>query len=197
MKLIVGLGNPGEKYRFTRHNSGFLVIERLAAKYNIKLDKIGCKAVYGKGRICTEEVVLALPQTYMNESGVSVKQLMSNFGVQIDDLIIIYDDVDIEPGSMRIRLNGSAGTHNGMRSVIYHIENDNFKRIRMGIGKAPLHSDIIDHVLGIFSDDEMALFSACCDDAVDAIALIISRGCDFAMNKYNKKKKQAVSKEDK
>ncbi len=188
MLLIIGLGNPGEKYRYTRHNAGFLTVQRLADKYNIELKKIGCKAVYGKGKICGEDVILALPQTYMNESGISVKQLMSYFRVPVEDLLVIYDDMDIDTGSLRIRLNGSAGSHNGMKSVIYQIESDSFKRIRIGISK-PEHANIIDYVLGEFTNAELPLINEAIDNAVDAVALIVTQGAEFAMNKFNQKKK--------
>ncbi len=189
MLLITGLGNPGEKYRYTRHNAGFLTVAKIAAENGIELVKTGCKAVYGKGRICGEDVILALPQTYMNESGISVKQLMSYFRVPVEDLIVIYDDMDIDVGALRIRLNGSAGSHNGMKSIIYHIESDAFKRIRIGIGRPEQHNTI-DYVLGEFKSTELPLLEESMTNASEAIKLIITRGTEFAMNKFNHKIKK-------
>lgn len=188
MYLIIGLGNPGEKYRYTRHNAGFMTVGKIAERYNIELKKTGCKAVYGKGKICGEDVILALPQTYMNESGISARELMSYFRVPIENLIIIYDDMDIDLGSMRIRLNGSAGSHNGMKSIIYHLEDDQFKRIRIGIGK-PVNTDTIDFVLSRFADSEFEALNDCIENAADAVEIIVSGNAEAAMNKYNKKKK--------
>lgn len=189
MLLIIGLGNPGEKYRNTRHNAGFLTVARIAAENGIELNKTGCKAIYGKGRICGEDVILALPQTYMNESGISVKQLMSYFRVPVEDILVIYDDMDIEVGALRIRLNGSAGSHNGMKSVIYHIESDAFRRIRIGIGRPEQHNTI-DYVLGEFKNTELEPLTRSILDACEAVKLIITRGTEFAMNKFNHKIKK-------
>lgn len=192
MILIVGLGNPGDEYRYTRHNAGFLTVQRLAERNDIALNKIGCKAVYGKGKICGEDVILALPQTYMNESGISVKQLMSYFRVPTENLIVIYDDMDTDTGSLRIRLNGSAGTHNGMKSIIYHLETDSFKRIRIGIGR-PEHKNIIDYVLGRFSQSELQQLSDCIDTALDAVDVMLTHGTETAMNRFNRKNKKEIT----
>ncbi len=188
MKLIVGLGNPGKEYQFTRHNAGFLTITELAQKHNIELRTQSCKAICGKGRICNENVILALPQTYMNESGVSIKQLLSYYNITIEDLIIIYDDMDTDVGSIRIRTSGSAGTHNGMKSVIYHIGTDKFDRIRIGIGR-PENKNIVDFVLGEFPLSEHEALKNSIDDACNAINIMLTRGTDIAMNMFNKKKK--------
>ncbi len=188
MILIIGLGNPGEKYRGTRHNCGFMTIDRLAEKYEIKLDQTSEKAIHGKGRICGKDVILAKPQTYMNESGISVKMLMSRFHVPAEDILVIYDDMDTDVGSIRMRLNGSAGSHNGMKSIIEHIKTESFKRLRVGIGK-PERIGTIDFVLGDFKNDEVPLVNEAIDNAVEAVTLTLARGAEFAMNKFNKKKK--------
>ena len=189
MYLIVGLGNPGDKYTFTRHNAGFLAIEQIAKRHSISLSSTGHNAVFGKGRICGKEVILAQPQTFMNASGLAVKQLMNYFKISLDELVVIYDDMDIDVGSLRIRLNGSAGTHNGMKSIIIdHLKTENFKRIRVGIGR-PAHHNIIDFVLSNFGEDEMPLLADSLKNAADAIDVMMSRGTDVAMNQFNKKKK--------
>lgn len=189
MYLIAGLGNPGEKYASTRHNSGFMTATLLAEKNNITLNKTGCNAVYGKGKICGEDVIIALPQTYMNESGIAVKGLMSYFKIDINNVIIIYDDMDIDVGAIRIKPDGSAGSHNGMKSVIFHLNSDIFKRVRIGIGR-PEHNDTVDFVLGRFPVSQHEALTEAMENASDAIECIISKGIEPAMNKYNKKKKQ-------
>ncbi len=189
MYLIVGLGNPGNEYAFTRHNAGFLAVDLIAERHKITLNKVGYNAVYGQGRICGKEVILAQPQTFMNSSGVCVKRMLDHFHLSLDDLIVIYDDMDIEVGSLRMRLNGSAGTHNGMRSIILdHVKSEQFKRIRVGIGK-PSHHNIIDYVLSRFSEEEMPLLADALKSVADAVDVTLSRGADVAMNQFNKKKK--------
>ena len=189
MYLIVGLGNPGDKYTFTRHNAGFLAIDQIAKRHNIPLSSTGHNAVFGKGKICGKDVILAQPQTFMNASGIAVKQLMNFFHISLDELVVIYDDMDIDVGSLRIRLNGSAGTHNGMKSIIIdYLKTENFKRVRVGIGR-PAHHNIIDFVLSNFTEDEMPLLADSLKSAADAIDVMMSRGADVAMNQFNKKKK--------
>ena len=139
MYVIVGLGNPGKKYENTRHNMGFMAIDLLADKFGIKVDKIKHKALIGEGRIANQKVLLAKPQTYMNLSGESVREILSYYKVDVENLIVIYDDIDIPTGTIRIRKFGSAGTHNGMRSVVYQLKSDRFPRIRVGIGLSLIH----------------------------------------------------------
>lgn len=196
MYLIVGLGNPGDKYTFTRHNAGFLAIDQISKRHNIPLSSTGHNAIFGKGKICGKDVILAQPQTFMNASGIAVKQLMNYFKISLDELIVIYDDMDIDVGSLRIRLNGSAGTHNGMKSIILdNLKTEQFKRIRVGIGR-PQHHNIIDFVLSNFTEDEMPLLADSLKSAADAIDVMMSRGADVAMNQFNKKKKPAKTAED-
>ena len=137
MYLIVGLGNPGAKYQFTRHNTGFNAVEVLAQRLEIRLDKLKCKARIGEGRLGDERVVLAQPQTYMNLSGESVRELLNWYKCPLEHMIVIYDDIDLPPGRIRIRAKGSAGTHNGMRNIIYQLGRDDFPRVRIGIGRQP------------------------------------------------------------
>ena len=189
MYLIAGLGNPGDKYKFTRHNAGFLTVAAIAERHNIPLSTNGFNAIYGKGKICGKDVILALPQTFMNNSGDSIRAIMNFYKITPEDLIVIYDDMDIDVGSIRIRLNGSAGTHNGMKSIILdNLHTEEFRRIRIGIGR-PKYHDAINYVLSDFTEEETPLLKAAIADAADAMDLIMSRGTDFAMNRFNKKKK--------
>ena len=155
MYLIVGLGNPGKKYMHTRHNVGFDVIEVLSQQYNIPLLKLRFKAVYGEGHIGNERVVLAQPQTFMNLSGESVVQLVNWFKPEEDHLLIVYDDVDLPEGKLRFRDKGSAGTHNGMRNIIYLLGRDNFPRLRVGIGRPGENWDMKDWVLSTYDTPEL------------------------------------------
>ena len=194
MIVIAGLGNPGEKYENTRHNMGFLTIDRIAEKNDIKVNKIKHRALVGDGFISGHKVLLVKPQTYMNLSGESLREVMNYYNVDIEDLIVIYDDFDIETGSLRIRKKGSAGSHNGMKSVIYQLKNDGFPRVRVGIGKSG-SLDWKDFVLGKVGGAESDAISQAISNAADAVECMISEGIDIAMNKYNKKKKKTAEKE--
>lgn len=194
MIVIAGLGNPGKKYENTRHNMGFLTIDRIAEKNDIKVNKIKHRALVGDGFISDHKVLLVKPQTYMNLSGESLREVMNYYNVDIEDLIVIYDDFDIETGSLRIRKKGSAGSHNGMKSVIYQLKNDGFPRVRVGIGKSG-SLDWKDFVLGKVGGAESDAISQAISNAADAVECMISEGIDIAMNKYNKKKKKTAEKE--
>lgn len=183
--LIAGLGNPGARYANSRHNMGFKTVDYLSQKYGVKVSKAKCSALIGHGKIAGRKVVLAKPQTFMNNSGESLRDLVAAFKVQLSDLIIIYDDIDLDTGNIRIRKRGGAGTHNGMRSVLCHLENEEFPRVRIGIGKPPEGVDVADYVLSDFNGDEIKpMFDAVVKSA-DAIAAILETGIDPAMNKYN------------
>lgn len=194
MIVIAGLGNPGKKYENTRHNMGFLTIDRIAEKNDIKVNKIKHRALVGDGFISGHKVLLVKPQTYMNLSGESLREVMNYYNVDIEDLIVIYDDFDIETGSLRIRKKGSAGSHNGMKSVIYQLRDDGFPRVRVGIGKSG-SLDWKDFVLGKVGGAESDAVSQAISNAADAVECMISEGIDIAMNKYNKKKKKTAEKE--
>ena len=194
MIVIAGLGNPGKKYENTRHNMGFLTIDRIAEKNDIKVNKIKHRALVGDGFISGHKVLLVKPQTYMNLSGESLREVMNYYNVDIEELIVIYDDFDIETGSLRIRKKGSAGSHNGMKSVIYQLKNDGFPRVRVGIGKSG-SLDWKDFVLGKVGGAESDAISQAISNAADAVECMISEGIDIAMNKYNKKKKKTAEKE--
>lgn len=189
MYIVVGLGNPEPKYDTTRHNIGFHAIDVLSKKYNITLNKLKFKAVFGDGNIGGEKVILVKPQTYMNLSGEAVRDIASFYKVEPEKIIVIFDDVSLETGRMRIRAKGSAGGHNGIKSIIYQLNSDQFPRIKLGIG-APPHSDfdLADYVLGRFTSDEIKTLEPVLLDTADAVEGIIKNGIDDAMNKFNRKR---------
>lgn len=197
--IIVGLGNPGKKYENTRHNMGFIAVDLIAEEYGIKVDKIKFKALVGEGRIAGQKVVLVKPQTFMNLSGQSVTEIMNFYKEDIENLIVIYDDIDIPTGSIRLRKKGSAGTHNGMRNIVYLLGDDGFPRIRVGIG-SETKVDLINYVVGGVSKKEKDLLEDALTRAAKAAVCIIEKGIDKAMNEYNikpkKEKKEKAEKED-
>lgn len=183
--IVVGLGNPGPRYDNTRHNVGFDTIDLLSHKYGIKVSKLKHKALIGDGKIEEKKVILVKPQTFMNLSGESVRDILNWYKIPLKNLIIIYDDIDLEPGKIRVRPKGSSGTHNGMRSVIYQIQSEDFPRIRIGIGKAPEGWDLADYVLSKFNADDRKVISESICKAADAVVTIIKSGVETAMNKFN------------
>ncbi|MDD4564518.1 MAG: aminoacyl-tRNA hydrolase [Eubacteriales bacterium] len=184
MYIIAGLGNPGKKYENTKHNVGFITLDLLAEKHNIKINKIKHKALVGEGIISGQKLLLVKPQTYMNLSGNSIREAMEYYKADLDKLVVIYDDVDIPMGSLRIRKKGSAGTHNGMRSIIYDLQADEFPRIRIGIGGERKMS-LADYVLGGFRKDERSLMQNAVKRAVLAVECLLEKGIEAAMNEYN------------
>lgn len=184
MYIIVGLGNPGKKYENTRHNMGFIAVDLLAEKYGIKVDKIKFKALVGEGRIAGQKVLLVKPQTFMNLSGQSVMEVMNFYKEDIENLIVIYDDIDIPTGTIRLRSKGSAGTHNGMRNIVYLLQDDGFPRIRVGIGSEK-KVDLINYVTSGVTKQEKELLEDALTRAADAAACIVEKGIDKAMNEYN------------
>ncbi len=184
MFVIVGLGNPGRKYQNTRHNLGFITVDQLAEKHQIKVSKLSFKALVGDGVIANQKVLLVKPQTYMNLSGESVRQIVQYYKIAPENLLVIYDDVDIETGKIRVRKKGSAGSHNGMKSIIYQIQSDEFPRIRIGIG-GERRLSLRDFVTGGFSKEEKPLLEDAVQRSVGAIESIIAEGVDRAMNRYN------------
>ena len=191
MYIIAGLGNPKREYENTRHNIGFDVIEELAEQENIGVLEMKHKAVIGKGYIEGQKVILAKPQTFMNLSGESIRELTDYYKVDAAaSLIVISDDISLAPGQLRIRKKGSAGGHNGLKNIISHLGHDNFIRIRMGVGEKPRGYDLADYVLGHFSREERMLMDEAVKKACDAIRLIIAQDADAAMNRYNSKAAQ-------
>lgn len=185
MKIIVGLGNPEKKYDGTRHNIGFAVLDRIADKYNISMDIKKHKGLFGKGIIEGEKVVLVKPMTYMNLSGECVREVADYYKAGPQDILVIFDDISLEPGKIRIRAKGSAGGHNGIKSIIAHLGSEQFARIKCGIGEKPKGYDLADYVLGHFSKDELEIIDSGIQRAQEACACILTQGIDAAMNKFN------------
>lgn len=189
MYVIVGLGNPGRKYENTRHNMGFITIDQIAEEYQVKVDKIKHKSLVGECNIAGQKVLLVKPQTYMNLSGQAVREILSYYKVPIENLIVIYDDIDIPTGTIRLRKKGSAGTHNGMRNIIYLIQDDNFPRIRVGIGSSkPV--DLINYVTSGVTKAEKELLEGAITKAAKGAICIVEEGIERAMNKFNTKVKE-------
>ena len=187
MYIIVGLGNPTNKYDGTRHNIGFDVITRMSDDYNIPLDINKHKAICGTGYIEGEKVILAKPQTYMNLSGESVRALVDFYKVDLDNIIIIYDDISLDVGKLRLRTKGSAGGHNGIKSIIAHLGTESFPRIKVGVGDKPSGWDLADYVLSRFTKEEDEIIREVLKKSSLAAKAIIKDGMDTAMNLYNKK----------
>ncbi len=188
MYLIVGLGNPGREYQNTRHNIGFEVIETLAEEEKIVMLEHKHKAVIGKGYIGGEKVILAKPQTYMNLSGESVRQILDYYKIdEKENLIVVSDDISLPPGKLRIRKKGSAGGHNGLKNIIAHLGHDEFMRVKMGVGEKPAGFDLADYVLGHYSTEERKLMDRARKDGAEAVRSIMADGVEAAMNKFNGK----------
>ncbi|MBQ1274618.1 MAG: aminoacyl-tRNA hydrolase [Cellulosilyticum sp.] len=187
MKLIVGLGNPGMQYAATRHNIGFEVIDSIAETYNISVMKNKYKALIGDGTIGGEKVILMKPQTYMNLSGEAVKACMDFHKISNEDLIVIYDDISLEVGQLRLRKSGSAGGHNGIKNIIAQLGTQEFPRIKFGVGEKPAGWDLANYVLGRFSEEDMKIIGPRVGDAVKATEMIVRDGVEKAMNNYNNK----------
>lgn len=188
MFIIAGLGNPKKEYDNTRHNIGFALIDALAEKYNISVLSSQCKALVGKGIIEGHKVILAKPLTYMNLSGESIRPLADYYKIDpAAELIVVSDDVNLPPGQIRIRKKGSAGGHNGLKSVIGQLGSEEFYRIRIGVGEKPKGYDLADYVLGYFSKEEQLLMNEGVDKAVQAAKWMLDGEIDRAMNEFNRK----------
>jgi PTH1 family peptidyl-tRNA hydrolase len=185
MYIIAGLGNPGMEYMGTRHNAGFSVIDELADKYNISVDMCKHKGLLGKGVIAGEKVILVKPQTYMNNSGECIREVMDYYKEDISHLLVIFDDISLEPGKLRLRPKGSAGGHNGIKSIIAHMGSDQFQRVKFGVGSKPQGWDLVDWVLGKFPTDQYELLRESNKRACDAVECILTEGIESAMNRYN------------
>lgn len=191
MYIIIGLGNPTREYEATRHNIGFDAITRLADDYHISLDTKKHKAICGKGMIGGEKVILAKPQTFMNLSGESVRELIDFYKVTKEEIIVIYDDISLDVGQLRIRTKGSAGGHNGIKNIIAHLGSDEFCRIKIGVGDKPRNWDLADYVLARFPKEEEPVVRDALAKASKACETIITEGTQVAMNFYNKKETNA------
>ena len=184
-RLIVGLGNPGSEYAGNRHNVGFWCLDHLAEKHRLRFNSKRARSVVARGQVGGQDVALAKPQTYMNLSGIAVKQLLVGWGVPARSLLVVYDDADLPPGSLRMRERGGAGTHNGMRSIVESIGTSDFPRLRVGIGAPPPHRGIADYVLDDLSPEELPAVREAVERSAEAIELFIRRGAAVAMNRYN------------
>ena len=188
MYIIAGLGNPGRKYQGTRHNIGFDVIDVIAEKNHIMVEEKKHKALIGRGIVGGQRAVLVKPQTYMNLSGESVRQVIDFYKVdEKSELIVISDDVSLDVGQIRIRRKGSAGGHNGLKNIILHLGHDEFQRVKMGVGEKPAEYDLVDYVLGQFGKEEREIIDESVRRAADAVEVTIRDGASAAMNLYNKK----------
>ena len=200
MYIIAGLGNPGREYENTRHNVGCVVSEKLAAKENIAILEKRHRAIIGKGMVAGVKCILAKPQTYMNLSGESIREMVNFYKAdEKTELIVISDDISLSPGQIRIRKKGSAGGHNGLKNIIANLGHDSFIRVKMGVGEKPAGWDLADYVLGRFSPKDREAVDEAADLAADAIRMILAEGPDAAMNRYNgsRKEEKAPRKEEK
>lgn len=183
--VVVGLGNPGKGYTNTRHNIGFDVLDYLASRNHIEVNKIKFDSLYGEGRINNEKVIFLKPQTYMNNSGIAVSSIYNFYKVPIENIIVIVDDIDIEFGTIRLKRKGSAGTHNGLKSIISQLKNNNFPRIKIGIGRPYEGQDLADYVLSKFSGKEKKDINKAVEEAALAVETIIVEDINKAMNEFN------------
>ncbi|MCL1949310.1 MAG: aminoacyl-tRNA hydrolase [Turicibacter sp.] len=185
MLLFVGLGNPGPKYERTRHNAGFMAVDEMARCWNIPMsEEKKFKGIIGKGTVVGEKVMLLKPLTYMNLSGESVRAVMDFYGIPVEDIVVLYDELDIAAGKIRVRQQGSAGGHNGMKSIIQHLKTQNFKRIRIGIDRHP-KIPVVDYVLGKFQEPELALVNQAIDQSVKACEVALKHSFVKVMTEFN------------
>ena len=188
MRLIVGLGNPDPEYQWTPHNLGFMVVDELANRHGIRVERPEGKALVGRGKFCGEDVLLAKPQTYMNLSGISVRELLEKYELDLDDLLVMWDEVQLPLGTIRIHPDGSAGSHNGAKSVISAVGTQKFARLRLGCGPEHPQSSRREHVLRPMKKAELEAASEMIAEAGDAVEMILTQGLDAAMTKYNRRK---------
>ncbi len=189
MFIIAGLGNPGKRYENTRHNVGFDAIDELVDRYRIPGSGVSHKAMVGKGIMEGQKVLLAKPLTYMNLSGEAIRGLVDYYKIDPEtELLVIYDDISLEPGNIRIRKKGSAGGHNGIKSIIAQLGTQNFQRIRIGVGEKPKNWDLADYVLGTFGKEDRPLVEEAIGNAAEAAAMIVQGKIDEAMNRFNRTK---------
>ncbi|MBC5624205.1 aminoacyl-tRNA hydrolase [Clostridium sp. NSJ-49] len=191
MFLIVGLGNPGKEYEGTRHNIGFEAVDYIADKYNIELNRIKFKGIFGEGMINGKKVILLKPTTYMNLSGESIREVVNFYKISNEEIIVIYDDISLEVGRLRIREKGSHGGHNGIKSIIANLSSDVFPRVKIGVGGPK--GDLVSHVLGKFSNSEIEILRESIMATSEAVTTILSKDTKEAMNKFNGFKASAIS----
>lgn len=197
MFIVAGLGNPGREYADTRHNMGFMALDILSDRLNIDVRRSHHHGMFGEGFFSGKKVLLVKPQTYMNNSGICVAEFMNFYKCAHDELIVVYDDIDLSVGDIRIREKGSSGSHNGMKSIIYHLGYDDFPRVRIGIGKPEEGRELVSHVLSVPSLDQRDTLLQAIDKAASAVEMIMRQGVPAAQMEYNKKpKRQRTSPED-
>lgn len=185
--LLVGLGNPGDNYRNTRHNAGFAVIDAFCEKHNITLSKNKFKALYNDSSVLGKRILIVKPQTFMNNSGEAVGAIAKYYKIPLSSIIVVSDDISLPPGKLRIRARGSAGGQKGLKSIIEHLGSDDFARIKLGVGDRPdRESDLVNWVLGRMDENDAKLFAAAVDSAEKAIETILKDGIETAMNRYSK-----------
>lgn len=185
MYLIVGLGNPGSKYENNRHNVGFMAIDLIAEKLGVSVNKLKFKGLYGQANYKGEKLILLKPQTFMNSSGESVSQFFNYYKIEPEKLIVLVDDIDIEFGRVRIRKKGSAGTHNGLKSIVNLLGTSDFPRIKIAVGKNPSYMDLVNFVLGNFSKEEKKIIDKEIELASQAVFDLVDKDLDYAMNRIN------------
>src|SRR5256885_10605346 len=190
MRLIVGLGNPDPEYQWTPHNLGFMAVDELANRGSIRVERPEGKALVGRGKLAGEEVVLAKPQTYMNLSGISVRELLAKYELEVNDLLVMWDEVQLPWGTIRIHSEGSAGSHNGAQSVIGALGTQEFARLRLGCGPDHPLSSRKDYMLRAMKKAELEVASELIADAGDAVEMLLTKGIEAAMNKYNRRERQ-------
>ena len=185
MKLVFGLGNPGDKYARTRHNAGFLALDELAQRLSAQPEKKQRGAAVRQALCGTEKVLLIKPQTFMNDSGACVIDFAAYYKAALTDIIVLYDDIDLPCGTIRVRAGGGAGTHNGMRSVLAHLGEGGFPRVRLGVGAPPPQWDLVDYVLGVPKGEDAEAFARSVDHGAKAAELVLARGVEAAQQAYN------------
>ncbi|MBP8599106.1 MAG: aminoacyl-tRNA hydrolase [Selenomonas sp.] len=195
MKIITGLGNPGTEYAKTKHNVGFMFVDALADKLGVTEWKDKFDAKIGEGRIGMEKVLLVKPQTYMNDSGRAVGPVMNFYKLTPEDLIVAHDDMDIPAGTIRIRKKGSAGGHNGIKSILAHVGDEHFSRVRIGIGRPLPGWTVVNHVLAAFSEEDAPKITEAINYLIPAVECIVNEDVDMAMNRYNPKKQKKQKKQ--
>ena len=191
--LVVGLGNPGDAYVKTRHNAGFIVLDKLAESFSIPVEKKKCNALFGRGLIEGSEVILAKPMAFMNLSGIPVQKILNYFKIPFEDMLVMHDDIDLAFGRLQIKENGGHGGHKGLKSIIETVGSGNFIRLRIGIGRSEDNIDVVNYVLGQFNTNEKKILDRITEKAHDAVVTTICKGTKEAMNIFNDKRLRSRS----
>lgn len=185
IKCIIGLGNPGRQYENTHHNVGFMAIDKISGELSVSVNQLKWHALIGEARIGSDRVILMKPQTYMNNSGIAVRELVNFYKIEAEDIIVICDDIDINFGTIRIKKNGTAGTHNGLKSIVKELGISNFVKLKIAVGHKPQKMDLADFVLSKFTSEDKKIIDEEMEIVKDAANMIIRKGVDLAMNEFN------------